>query len=85
MCSGIGKEQVQCDSCGWRRELGYVIDFDYITLFHIIDSHQSARTFTTIKLMTDKVFRAVIAANKALEKYKYHVVGGAAGTVSPSK
>jgi len=48
-----------------------------------MNSHQSARTFTTIKLMTDKVYRAVIAANKALEKYKYHIVGGAAGTVSP--
>mmetsp|Transcript_31463 Transcript_31463/g.76086 ORF Transcript_31463/g.76086 Transcript_31463/m.76086 type:complete len:714 (+) Transcript_31463:170-2311(+) len=31
----------------------------------------------------DKVYRAVIAANKALDKYKYHLVGGAAGTVSP--
>ncbi len=35
--------------------------------------------------MTDKVYRAMIAANKALDKYKYHIVGGAAGTVSPSK
>eukprot|EP00986_Skeletonema_menzelii_P012326 scaffold6756_cov109-Skeletonema_menzelii.AAC.1 len=31
----------------------------------------------------DKLYRAVIDANKALDKYKYHVVGGAAGTVSP--
>jgi hypothetical protein len=31
------------------------------------------------------VYRAVIAANEALEDYKYHLVGGAAGTVSPSK
>eukprot|EP00985_Skeletonema_marinoi_P019008 scaffold10757_cov139-Skeletonema_marinoi.AAC.1 len=30
----------------------------------------------------DKVYRAVIAANEE-EGYKYHVVGGAAGTVSP--
>ena len=35
--------------------------------------------------MTDKLYRAVIAANKALDEYKYHIVGGAAGTVSPSK
>ena len=33
----------------------------------------------------DKVYRAVIDANQALEEYKYHLVGGAAGTVSPSK
>ncbi len=33
----------------------------------------------------DKVYRAVNAANKALDEYKYHVVGGGAGTVSPSK
>ncbi len=33
----------------------------------------------------DKAYRAVIAANKAQEDYKYHLVGGAAGTVSPSK
>mmetsp|Transcript_37861 Transcript_37861/g.55342 ORF Transcript_37861/g.55342 Transcript_37861/m.55342 type:complete len:483 (+) Transcript_37861:8-1456(+) len=32
--------------------------------------------------MTDKVYRAVIAANEE-EGYKYHLVGGAAGTVSP--
>jgi hypothetical protein len=31
----------------------------------------------------DKAYRAVIAANKAQEEYKYHLVGGAAGTVSP--
>ncbi|KAL7490891.1 hypothetical protein ACHAWT_000408, partial [Skeletonema menzelii] len=31
----------------------------------------------------DKLYRAVIAANKALDKYKYHLAGGAAGTVSP--
>ena len=34
----------------------------------------------------DKVYRAVNAANKALGEYKYHLVGGAAGTaVTPSK
>ena len=33
----------------------------------------------------DKVYRAVIDANQALEEYKYHLVGGAAGTVSPSE
>ena len=33
----------------------------------------------------DKVYRAVNAANKALDEYKYHLVGGAAGTVSPSE
>ena len=42
--------------------------------------------------MTDKVYRAVIAANEEEviaaneeEGYKYHLVGGAAGTVSPSE
>ncbi len=35
--------------------------------------------------MKDKAYRAVIAANKAQEEYTYHLVGGAAGTVSPSK
>ena len=42
-----------------------------------------------MNIMTDKVFRAVIAANQEAanqeEGYKYHLVGGAAGTVSPSK
>ena len=34
----------------------------------------------------DKAYRAVITANKAMEGgYKYHLVGGASGTVSPSK
>ena len=33
----------------------------------------------------DKIYRAVIAANQALDKYKYHLVGGAAGTVSASE
>ena len=33
----------------------------------------------------DKVYRAVLAANQALDEYKYHLVGGAAGTVTPSK
>lgn len=37
----------------------------------------------------DKVYRAVQKANKAQEQeggeYKYHVVGGGAGTVSPRK
>ena len=37
------------------------------------------------ELNIDKVYRAVIAANQALEDYKYHLVGGAAGTVSPSE
>lgn len=32
----------------------------------------------------DKLYRAVIDENKALDAYKYHVVGGAAGTVSPN-
>ena len=39
---------------------------------------------TSSYLYTDKVYRAVIAANEE-EGYKYHVVGGAAGTVSPSE
>ena len=35
--------------------------------------------------MTDKAFRAVLAENEAQDANKYHLVGGAAGTVSPSK
>lgn len=35
--------------------------------------------------ISDKVYRAVIAENQAQDAYKYHVVGGGAGTVSPSK
>ena len=35
--------------------------------------------------MIDKAYQAVLAENKALDAYKYHLVGGAAGTVSPSK
>eukprot|EP00555_Chaetoceros_dichaeta_P003497 CAMPEP_0198248814 /NCGR_PEP_ID=MMETSP1447-20131203/491_1 /TAXON_ID=420782 /ORGANISM="Chaetoceros dichaeta, Strain CCMP1751" /LENGTH=733 /DNA_ID=CAMNT_0043933295 /DNA_START=60 /DNA_END=2261 /DNA_ORIENTATION=+ len=31
----------------------------------------------------DKAYRAVLAANQIGEEYKYHVLGGAAGTVSP--
>jgi FAD/FMN-containing dehydrogenase len=31
----------------------------------------------------DKVYRAVLAENQALDEYKYHLVGGAVGTVSP--
>ena len=38
----------------------------------------------THRWMTDKVYRAVIAANEK-EGYKYHLVGGGAGTVSPSE
>ena len=36
-------------------------------------------------LFKDKVYRAVLAENQALDEHKYHLVGGAAGTVSPSK
>ena len=35
-------------------------------------------------MLKDKVYRAVVAVNEA-EGYKYHLVGGAAGTVSPSE
>ena len=38
-----------------------------------------------LPITVDKLYRAVIKANQALDKYKYHIVGGAAGTVSPSK
>ncbi len=33
----------------------------------------------------DKVYRAVNDANNALDEFKYHLVGGAAGTVTPSE
>ena len=36
-------------------------------------------------IVLDKVYRALVAENQALDAYKYHLVGGAAGTVSPSK
>ena len=39
-----------------------------------------------IHALKDKVYRAVEDANKEQDGgYKYHVVGGAAGTVSPSE
>ena len=49
-------------------------------------TYQLTYTYTHrfMNIMTDKVFRAVIAANQE-EGHKYHLVGGAAGTVSPSK
>ena len=50
-----------------------------------MNAHQPPQTSTTIHCMIDKVYRAVIAENQALDAYKYHLVGGAAGTVSPSK
>ena len=53
-------------------------------------TYQLTYTHRFMNIMTDKVFRAVIAANNQEavnqgEGYKYHLVGGAAGTVSPSK
>lgn len=52
-------------------------------------SEQSSHTRndpTYVYLQKDKVYRAVIAANQAQEDgYKYHLAGGAVGTVSPSK
>ena len=65
-----------------------------ITLFppHVMScvlTYQLTYTHRFMNIMTDKVFRAVIAANQEAanqeEGYKYHLVGGAAGTVSPSK
>ena len=51
--------------------------------------YSKGKISTSSYLYTDKVFRAVIAANQEAanqeEGYKYHLVGGAAGTVSPSK
>ena len=38
-----------------------------------------------LSIVLDKAYRAVLAKNQALDAYKYHLVGGAAGTVSPSK
>ncbi len=57
---------------------------------HYVLSHNYFETYATLQCMRhtplqDKAYRAVIAANKAQEDYKYHLVGGAAGTVSPSK
>ena len=36
-------------------------------------------------IVLDKVYRALVAENQALDEYKYHLTGGAAGTVSPSE
>ena len=38
-----------------------------------------------LSIVLDKVYRALVAENQALDEYKYHLTGGAAGTVSPSK
>ena len=38
-----------------------------------------------VRHFEDKLYRAVLAANQALDEYKYHVVGGNAGTVTPSE
>ena len=51
-----------------------------------ISSHFTQRSNNAyVQNYTDKAYRAVIAANKKQEEYKYHLAGGAAGTVSPSK
>lgn len=40
----------------------------------------------TLYCIVDKTYRAVQAANEVQpDGYKYHIVGGAAATVSPSK
>ena len=45
----------------------------------------SSHLYSSIYMnMADKVYRAVIADNEE-GGYKYHLVGGAAGTVSPSE
>ena len=54
-------------------------------IIFIYDFLSNFSTFTTIQCMPDKAYRAVLAENQALDAYKYHLVGGSAGTVSPSK
>jgi hypothetical protein len=52
----------------------------------INNAHQPPHRFTSIHCVhIDKTYRAVLAENQAHDEYKYHLVGGAAGTVSPSK
>ena len=48
------------------------------------ESHQPQPTplqLPNVRLsLKDKLYRAVNAANRALDEYKYHLAGGAAGT-----